>query len=85
MNGEAWPNDLAAYNSEHPTIETYAGGYHSRTGNAAGKSYATTTGYYLKKFCNADQILRARSGVCSYYLSSRLAHLPYGRYVFELC
>ena len=65
VNGEAWPNDLAAYNSEHPTIETYVGGYHSRTGNAAGKSYATTTGYYLKKFCNADQILRARSGVAA--------------------
>ena len=63
VNGEKWPNDLADYNSEHPTIETYTGGYHSRTGNAAGKSYATTTGYYLKKFCNADQILRARSGV----------------------
>lgn len=63
LNGDAWPNDLAAYNSEHPTIETYTGGYHSRTGNAAGKSYATTTGYYLKKFCNPDQILRARSGV----------------------
>ena len=63
LNGEKWPNDLADYNSEHPTIETYTGGYHSRTGNAAGKSYATTTGYYLKKFCNADQILRARSGV----------------------
>ena len=62
LNGDAWPNDLATYNSEHPTIETYVGGYHSRTGNAAGKSYATTTGYYLKKFCNADQILRARSG-----------------------
>lgn len=62
VNGEAWPNDLAAYNSEHPTIETYVGGYHSRTGNSAGKSYATTTGYYLKKFCNPDQILRARSG-----------------------
>ena len=62
LNGDAWPNDLATYNSEHPTIETYEGGYHSRTGNAAGKSYATTTGYYLKKFCNADQILRARSG-----------------------
>ena len=62
VNGEAWPNDLAAYNSEYPTIETYVGGYHSRTGKAAGKSYATTTGYYLKKFCNPDQILRARSG-----------------------
>ncbi len=23
VNGEAWPNDLAAYNSEYPTIETY--------------------------------------------------------------
>lgn len=63
LNGDAWPNDLAAYNSEHPVIETYIGGYHSRTGSAAGRSYATTTGYYLKKFCNADQILRARSGV----------------------
>ncbi len=62
-NGEAWPNDLAAYNSEHPTIETYQGGYHSRTGSASGKSYATPTGYYLKKFCNPDQILKARSGV----------------------
>ena len=62
LNGEKWPNDLADYNSEHPTIETYTGGYHSRTGNAAGKSYATTTGYYLKKFCNADQVLRGRSG-----------------------
>lgn len=62
LNGEKWPNDLADYNSEHPTIETYTGGYHSRTGNAAGKAYATTTGYYLKKFCNADQILRGRSG-----------------------
>ena len=62
LNGDAWPNDLAAYNSEHPTIETYVGGYHSRSGNAAGKSYATTTGYYLKKFCNPDQILKARSG-----------------------
>ena len=62
-NGEAWPNDLAEYNSEHPVIETYIGGYHSRTGNAAGKSYATTTSYYLKKFCNPNQILKARSGV----------------------
>ncbi|MDY3847648.1 MAG: RagB/SusD family nutrient uptake outer membrane protein [Prevotella sp.] len=61
-NGEAWPNDLEAYNSEHPVLETYIGGYHSRTGNAAGKSYATTTSYYLKKFCNPNQILRARSG-----------------------
>ena len=65
LNGEKWPNDLAAYNSEHPTIETYTGGYHSRTGNAAGKAYATTTGYYLKKFCNADQILRGRSGTAA--------------------
>lgn len=62
LNGDAWPKDLAAYNSAHPTIETYVGGYHSRTGSAAGKSYATTTGYYLKKFCNKNQILRARSG-----------------------
>lgn len=65
LNGEKWPNDLADYNSEHPTIETYTGGYHSRTGNAAGKAYATTTGYYLKKFCNADQILRGRSGTAA--------------------
>ena len=62
LNGDEWPKDLKAYNSEHPTIETYTGGYHSRTGNAAGKAYATTTGYYLKKFCNANQILRGRSG-----------------------
>ena len=65
LNGEKWPKDLADYNSEHPTIETYTGGYHSRTGNAAGKAYATTTGYYLKKFCNADQILRGRSGTAA--------------------
>lgn len=65
LNGDEWPKDLKAYNSEHPTIETYTGGYHSRTGNAAGKAYATTTGYYLKKFCNADQILRGRSGTAA--------------------
>lgn len=63
VNGEAWPNDLASYNSNYPVLETYAGGYHSRTGSSAAKSYATTTGYYLKKFCNANQILKARSGV----------------------
>ena len=63
LNGDAWPNDLAEYSADHPTVETYVGGYHSRTGNAAGKSYATPTGYYLKKFCNANQMLRARAGV----------------------
>lgn len=62
LNGDKWPNDLADYNSEHPTIETYQGGYHSRTGSASGSSYATPTGYYLKKFCNAGQILSQRSG-----------------------
>lgn len=61
-NGEAWPNDLEAYNSNYPVLETYVGGYHSRTGGSAGASYATPTGYYLKKYCNASQILRGRSG-----------------------
>lgn len=63
VNGDAWPNDLAAYNSTYPVIETFETGYHSRSGNSAGKSYATPTGYYLKKFCNPNQVLRARSGV----------------------
>lgn len=62
VNGEAWPNDLEAYNANYPVLETFDGGYHSRTGKSAGASYATTTGYYLKKFCNASQILKARSG-----------------------
>jgi len=61
-NGDLWPNDLARYNSTYPTLQTYVGGYHSRTGSSAGASYATPTGYYLKKFCNPSQILRARSG-----------------------
>jgi len=62
VNGEKWPNDLEAYNSTYPVLETYEGGYHSRTGKAAGAVYATPTGYYLKKFCNPSQILRGRSG-----------------------
>lgn len=62
VNGEKWPNDLADYNSAYPVLETYLGGYHARTGKSAGASYATQTGYYLKKFCNPSQILRARSG-----------------------
>ncbi|MBR6285861.1 MAG: RagB/SusD family nutrient uptake outer membrane protein, partial [Bacteroidaceae bacterium] len=62
VNGELWPSDLEAYNSAYPTLQTYEGGYHSRTGAAAGASYATPTGYYLKKLCNGNQILRARSG-----------------------
>ena len=57
VNGEAWPNDLA--NTSYTTLETYDGGYHSRTGGASGKAYATPTGYYLKKFCNPSQILRS--------------------------
>lgn len=62
VNGELWPNDLADYNSAHPVLETYVGGYHAFGGASAGASYATKTGYYLKKFCNPSQILRARSG-----------------------
>lgn len=62
VNGEKWPNDLADYNSTYPVLETYEGGYHSRSGKSAGAVYATSTGYYLKKFCNPSQILRARSG-----------------------
>lgn len=62
VNGEKWPNDLADYNSAYPVLETFLGGYHARTGSSAGASYATQTGYYLKKFCNPSQILRARSG-----------------------
>ena len=61
-NGDLWPADLEAYNSSYPTLQTYAGGWHSRTGGSAGKSYATPTGYYLKKLCNGNQILKARSG-----------------------
>lgn len=62
VNGEKWPNDLADYNTAYPVLETYQGGYHARTGSSAGASYATQTGYYLKKYCNPSQILRARSG-----------------------
>lgn len=57
VNGEAWPVDGA--NTTYPQLQTYQGGYHSRTGAASGASYATPTGYYLKKFCNPSQILRS--------------------------
>ena len=57
VNGEAWPNDIA--NTSYTTLETYVGGYHSRTGGASGASYATPSSYYLKKYCNPAQVLRS--------------------------
>lgn len=57
VNGEEWPNDIV--NTSYVALETYIGGYHSRTGGSSGASYATPTGYYLKKYCNPSQILRS--------------------------
>ncbi|MBQ0063681.1 MAG: RagB/SusD family nutrient uptake outer membrane protein [Prevotella sp.] len=90
VNGEAWPNDLEPYNPSYPVLETYVGGYHSRTGKSAGASYATTTSYYLKKYCNPSQILKARSDYAVTtsphgWLTFRLggAYLNYAEAVFQ--
>lgn len=80
-NGEVWPVDLT--NTTHKTLETYTGGYHARPTT----SYATPTGYYLKKFCYASQILRSGYQTVSAHgwLTFRLggAYLDYAEALFQ--
>jgi hypothetical protein len=80
-NGEVWPNDLV--NTTHTTLETYVGGFHGRPTT----SYATPTGYYLKKYCNPSQILRTGYQTTSAHgwLTFRLgaAYLDYAEALFQ--
>lgn len=68
VNGDAWPVDLA--NTSYKKLETFVGGYHARPRT----SYATSTGYYLKKYCNESQILRSGYSTTS----------PHGWMIFRL-
>lgn len=85
VNGDVWPNDIV--NTEYPALETYEGGFHSRTGSSAGASYATPTGYYLKKLLSPTQILRSGHATTSYHpwLTFRLGgmYLNYAEAVFQ--
>ena len=81
VNGEAWPTDIA--NTSYTTLQTYTGGYHARPRT----SYATPTGYYLKKLCNSSQILRSGYSTTSahVWLTFRVggAYLNYAEALFQ--
>ena len=55
VNGEQWPN------ANPNPLELYYGG-----ANAAPITYASTTGYYLKKYCNPSTVIGA-TGANSFY------------------
>ena len=55
VNGEQWPN------ANPNPLQLYYGG-----ANAAPITYATTTGYYLKKYCNPGTVIGA-TGANSFY------------------
>ena len=55
VNGEQWPN------ANPKPLELYYGG-----ANAAPITYASTTGYYLKKYCNPSTVIGA-TGANSFY------------------
>lgn len=80
-NGDVWPNDIT--NTSYKKLETYVGGYHARPRT----SYATPTGYYLKKYCNPSQILRSGYQTTSAHgwLIFRLgaAYLNYAEALFQ--
>ena len=65
-NGEQWPN------ANPNPLEIYTGG-----ANAAPIPYATTTGYYLKKYCNPATVIGATGANAFYhnYVLFRLAEL----------
>ena len=48
VNDEAWPTDIT--NTSYTKLQTFEGGYHARPRT----SYATPTGYYLKKLLRDD-------------------------------
>lgn len=81
VNGEAWPTDIA--NTSYTTLQTFTGGYHARPRT----SYATPTGYYLKKLCQRSQILRTGYTTSSahVWLTFRLggAYLNYAEALFQ--
>lgn len=54
-NGDSWPNSNAT------PLQTYQGG-----ANGMPLSYATPTGYYLKKYCNGSTIIKS-TGSNSFY------------------
>lgn len=66
VNGEQWPN------ANPNPLEIYTGG-----ANAAPITYATTTGYYLKKYCNPATVIGATGANAFYhnYVLFRLAEL----------
>ncbi len=76
-NGEVWPNDYGV------ALQTYIGGVNGRPTYA----YATPTSYYLKKYCDASQILRSSAATTSYHiwLTFRLGefYLNYAECVFN--
>jgi hypothetical protein len=80
-NEDAWPVDIA--NTSYTALQIYTGGYHARP----RVSYATPTGYYLKKFCNPSQILRSGYSTTSAHgwLTYRLggAYLDYAEALFQ--
>ena len=55
VNGEQWPN------ANPKPLELYYGG-----ANAAPITYASTTGYYLKKYCNPSTVIGA-TGANAFY------------------
>ncbi len=65
-NGEQWPN------ANPNPLETYLGG-----ANASPIPYATTTGYYLKKYCNPSTVIGATGANAFHhnYVLFRLAEL----------
>lgn len=84
-NGDVWPNDIK--NTSYAALETFEGGFHSRTGSSAGASYATPTGYYLKKLLSNTQILRSGYATTSWHpwITFRLGgmYLNYAEAVFQ--
>ena len=66
VNGEQWPN------ANPNPLELYTGG-----ANAAPITYASTTGYYLKKYCNPSTVIGATGANAFHhnYVLFRLAEL----------
>lgn len=85
-NGETWPVDLPN-SSVDSVLQTYEGGFNSRTGSESSASNATPTGYYLKKYCYASQILRSGKQTTSPHgwLTFRLGgmYLNYAEALFQ--
>lgn len=57
-NGEVWPVDYGE------ALQTYRGGINARPTSP----YGTPTSYYLKKYCDASQILRSSAATTTYHI-----------------